>query len=471
MMWMRVLGCVVLLVLVLASGTVGGSDAHAKISSEVIEQYGHSDSARVVVLFEPHAHGLVHTRGLDEGTIARQQQLGGVRDVHDLWLINGAAMSATREAVEAIAKDPSVARVVADHRVVLQDVVSGVGKSTPEEKPITNGVLAVNATPVWLNGYTGRGVNVSIVDTGIARHPDIADRISLWADFVNGKNTSPYDDNGHGTHVAGIVAGDGTDGTITGVAPSATLFDAKVFDSSGTGYESDVVEGFQWSVEHGADIISYSGGGCYQEGDGSWYHADNTTAGGTRYHSYTFSASHASGTFPLTFIIAECELYTTDAYNHTNISLIAPNGSVVGAYPVDWVGEHPTKRMIKYMEGKPLAGGTWRLAVSSDIDTSYRYRVNALYMSDGASLVDMAARSAVEAGTLVVAAAGNAGEMGLRTISAPAASPYSIAVGATHADMDTIADFSSRGPVGFTSVHISAADTSERAAPRWQRRS
>lgn len=110
----------------------------------------------------------------------------------------------------------------------------------------------INVSGVWKMGYRGSGVKVAVIDTGVARHPDFADRIVAFADFVNGQ-TEPYDDNGHGTHVAGTIAGE-----ITGVAPEAEIMAAKVLDSRGSGKLSTVLMGIQWAYENGADVISMS---------------------------------------------------------------------------------------------------------------------------------------------------------------------------------------------------------------------
>jgi len=102
-------------------------------------------------------------------------------------------------------------------------------------------------------GYTGKGVTVAIIDTGIAPHPDLTspeNRIIGWYDLVNGKS-SPYDDNGHGTHVAGIVAGNGwsSRGKYTGVAPEANLVGIKALDKEGTGNISDILVAIEWCLE------------------------------------------------------------------------------------------------------------------------------------------------------------------------------------------------------------------------------
>jgi len=449
MQWVRALEVLVLMLAIVAFASADASGLDGKISQAVLEQYSSSENAssenaRVIVLFDSAPHPTLMAQTL-------QQQRGGIKDVQELWLINGVAMNATREAIERMAHDPSVRRIVMDYPVYLNDIVMGVQKSTPEGENVSEGVLAVNATPVWLNGYTGRGINVSIVDTGIAKHPDIADRLALWTDFVNNRSDF-YDDHGHGTHVAGIVAGNGTSGTITGVAPNATLFCAKVFDADGKGWVSDVIDAFQWSVEHGADIISYSGGANTWA---SYTDSGTTIAGGTSYHNHTFSATWGNDTsFKLALIVAKCQFYDTDVYNGTTISLIAPNGSAVSAYPVDWV-EHPTARIIKYMANDPLPGGEWKLAITSNVSGGYyTYNLLGYYESDGTSLMDMAVKNATEHGVAVVVAAGNAGEGGLRTISAPGTSSYAITVGATYATKDYIAPFSGRGPVNFTSPYI-----------------
>ncbi len=115
-------------------------------------------------------------------------------------------------------------------------------------------------------GITGKGVTVCVIDTGIAQHPDVKDRIVGFQDMVNGK-TEAYDDQGHGSHCAGIVAGSGksSDGKFKGVAPEASLVGVKVLDANGSGSFSDVIKGIQWAVENkqkfSIDVISMSLGG------------------------------------------------------------------------------------------------------------------------------------------------------------------------------------------------------------------
>ena len=98
--------------------------------------------------------------------------------------------------------------------------------------------------------YTGKGIGVCILDTGIYEHIDFAGRI--WAfDFLDFKRR-PYDDNGHGTHVAGLVAGDGTAsmGKYRGAAPGCGIIALKVLDRYGNGSQDDVLRALRWIREY-----------------------------------------------------------------------------------------------------------------------------------------------------------------------------------------------------------------------------
>ena len=112
-------------------------------------------------------------------------------------------------------------------------------------------------------GITGKGTTICVLDSGIAPHPDLKDRIVAFKDCVNGKK-EPYDDNGHGTHCAGICAGDGksSGGKNVGVAPEANIVGVKVLDQFGYGTTSEILRGIQWAITHkhkyGIDLISMS---------------------------------------------------------------------------------------------------------------------------------------------------------------------------------------------------------------------
>lgn len=99
--------------------------------------------------------------------------------------------------------------------------------------------------------YTGKDIGVCLLDTGISDHPDFKGRIQMFVDFISNKKT-PYDDNGHGTHVAGILCGDGSasGGRYKGVAPGCRIIAVKVLDRMGNGNKEDVLQAFQWILKN-----------------------------------------------------------------------------------------------------------------------------------------------------------------------------------------------------------------------------
>ncbi|WP_432052511.1 S8 family serine peptidase [Streptomyces xiamenensis] len=130
-------------------------------------------------------------------------------------------------------------------------------------KTLAESVPQIGAPEAWEAGYDGEGVKVAVVDTGVSdAHPDLADgKVTAAENFSDSPDA--VDRDGHGTHVASTVAGTGahSGGTYTGVAPGAEIISAKVLDDNGGGWESDIIEGMEWAVDQGADIISMSLGG------------------------------------------------------------------------------------------------------------------------------------------------------------------------------------------------------------------
>ena len=121
----------------------------------------------------------------------------------------------------------------------------------------------LNLDQLHEKGITGQGVTVAVIDSGIAPHPDLKDRIVGFFDLVHQK-TEAYDDNKHGTHVSGIIAGNGanSDGLYMGAAPQAKLVGIKVLDAEGMGSTSAIIEGIQTAIEHkdelGIKVINLS---------------------------------------------------------------------------------------------------------------------------------------------------------------------------------------------------------------------
>lgn len=125
---------------------------------------------------------------------------------------------------------------------------------------------AVKLEPAIQAGCTGRGVGVAILDTGAFAHADFADRVACFQDFVL-KRRVMYDDNGHGTHVAGIIAGSGalSGGRLRGMAPGCHLAVIKVLDKKGNGKASAMIQGIDWLLKYKEEyelrIVNISVGG------------------------------------------------------------------------------------------------------------------------------------------------------------------------------------------------------------------
>lgn len=103
------------------------------------------------------------------------------------------------------------------------------------------------------SAHLGNGIGAAILDTGISLHPDLKDRIAGFRDFTE-KSIKCRDDSGHGTHVAGILAGNGksSGGIYAGMAPRAKLLIGKVLDREGNGNVDNVISGIQWVMESAA---------------------------------------------------------------------------------------------------------------------------------------------------------------------------------------------------------------------------
>ncbi len=119
--------------------------------------------------------------------------------------------------------------------------------------------------------YTGRGIGLAVMDTGAFLHPDFRDRVVAFRDMVRHRRDC-YDDNGHGTHILGIAAGDGrlSKGRCAGMAPGAHLIVAKVLDWRGNGSEENVLAGVEYLLARqkalGIRVVNISMGAFDEEG-------------------------------------------------------------------------------------------------------------------------------------------------------------------------------------------------------------
>jgi len=125
-------------------------------------------------------------------------------------------------------------------------------------------VNQINVPSAWNLGYNGTGIKIAVLDTGIDNTDEMLAGKVVAAEVFTGENHTE-DKQGHGTHIAGIVAGNGK---YKGVAPAALLLNAKVLTDTGSGSTSTIIKGINWAVENDADIISLSIGGAYENSDG-----------------------------------------------------------------------------------------------------------------------------------------------------------------------------------------------------------
>ncbi|SDU13168.1 S8 family peptidase [Jiangella alkaliphila] len=180
-----------------------------------------------------------------------------------------AVVTATLESVGSVAVDATAADLPAFWADVAADLPDGNARraaSTIEKiwldaqvRPaLSESVPQVGAPAAWAAGYDGAGVTVAVLDTGYdAAHPDLAGQVAGAADF---SGNGVQDAHGHGTHVAATVAGTGaaSGGARPGVAPGADLLIGKVLGDDGSGQNSWLIEGMEWAVAQGADVVSMS---------------------------------------------------------------------------------------------------------------------------------------------------------------------------------------------------------------------
>jgi len=138
-----------------------------------------------------------------------------------------------------------------------------VRRPTPNTQEIAYGVTLTKAPSVW-PVTKGAGVKVGVIDTGIdINHPDLVDRYKGGQDFVNADD-DPQDDNGHGTHVSGIIGASDNNFGVVGVAPAVDLYGLKVLDANGNGSAFNIIRAVEWAIDNGLDVINLSlGGGSF----------------------------------------------------------------------------------------------------------------------------------------------------------------------------------------------------------------
>lgn len=235
-------------------------DALSPAVSETIAS-NPSGEIDVICTYDAQRYGALMEHRYDDQFAAALDSIGAV------------AMTLTPEQVLEVARDPAVAYLALDSRI---KPTLDVARATVGLKRGVPGLSELFGR--WLDGLDGRGVTVAVLDSGIADHPDLAGRVIASVDFVTpfkqartNKEVLDLDDIlgvlpalsplvvtpsadpfGHGTHVAGILAGNGSSslGLYGGVAPRASLVSLRVLDENGAGQVSAVVAALEWAVAH-----------------------------------------------------------------------------------------------------------------------------------------------------------------------------------------------------------------------------
>jgi subtilisin family serine protease len=174
----------------------------------------------------------------------------------ELPSINGVALNAAKTTAmwESLTDGASQRSAAAGVSKVWLD---GKRRST-----LDRSAAQIGAPTAWEAGFTGTGVKVAVLDTGVDQtHPDLADREIAEQNFSEA--TDNVDNFGHGTHVASILAGTGakSGGKYRGIAHGASILDGKVLDDYGYGTDSGIIAGMEWAAQQGADIANVSLGG------------------------------------------------------------------------------------------------------------------------------------------------------------------------------------------------------------------
>ncbi|MEM2144740.1 MAG: S8 family serine peptidase, partial [Candidatus Jordarchaeaceae archaeon] len=183
-----------------------------------------------------------------------------IKKVYDY--IPAVAIESSISNIQKIASLPQVSKVWYDYPIHLPTISLKQSDIHSKEAAYDTKIQAL-----WNLNLTGKGIIVALLDSGIdTNHPDLDDldddnntsdpKVIASVSMVE-YDPYPFDFNGHGTYVAGIIAGTGkaSNGTYKGIAPQAQLLNVKVFDMEGLSFYSWILSGVEWSVSHGADII------------------------------------------------------------------------------------------------------------------------------------------------------------------------------------------------------------------------
>lgn len=172
---------------------------------------------------------------------------------HAFGIIPAMAAELTNADLAMLANDPNIAYIEPNRTIRAVD--TELQPAAVQDEQSEWSFQAIQPTVMWNEGYTGAGVKIAVIDTGIHAHREL----SIAGGFSAVDYTGDYaDDNGHGTHVAGIIAAKSNGEAMVGIAPDAELYAVKSMDENGDGTLQDLLEGLEWAIEQDMDIINLS---------------------------------------------------------------------------------------------------------------------------------------------------------------------------------------------------------------------
>jgi bacillopeptidase F len=199
----------------------------------------------------------------------------GIGHAKTLWLINALALEAPAAVIRELAALPGVLSIGIDAPVLGPEVTKSPqpnGTEAVNAGPVEWNIARIGAPEVWDLGFTGAGIVVASLDTGVdAEHQDLSTNYrggtNSWYD-PNGEHAFPHDATGHGTQTMSILVGGQAGGTGIGVAPDALWIAAKIFDDAGTSQYSRIHQAYQWVLDpdgnaltdDAADVVNNSWG-------------------------------------------------------------------------------------------------------------------------------------------------------------------------------------------------------------------
>lgn len=198
-----------------------------------------------------HVKALKRKAALTQTPFKRFLEERGGKRMRELWAVNGIAVKVRADAIRELAARPGIEKISLDS--VLQAPAVTLGTTVLPEWNLG----AVQAPDLWALGFTGTGIVVASMDTGVdSIHPDLINKwrggSNSWFD-PHGEHAMPYDMNGHGTQTMGIMVGGSAGGTSIGVAPDARWAAVKLFNDAGQAAYSDIHLAFQWLLDPDGD--------------------------------------------------------------------------------------------------------------------------------------------------------------------------------------------------------------------------